>query len=36
MKRIAPWFAVIVLVALGAATVIGNAFASAMRLLVVG
>lgn len=36
MKRIAPWFAVVLLVAIGAATVAGNAFSNAMRLLVIG
>lgn len=36
MKRIAPWIAVVILIALGAATIAGSAFSNAMRLVIVG
>lgn len=36
MKRIAPWIAVIVLIALGAAATVGSAFSRAMQLVIVG
>lgn len=36
MKRIAPWIAVVILIALGAATVIGSSFSKAMQMVIVG